>query len=172
MMTKIVENAYLSYGDQDAPVKVEVFLNLACPYCATIFEAADQTLAPYIKNGQVQYVIKHYDKPREMLLYGTLVNLFFDYNEPEKIYEIMKELFKKQTEWSESDSHSIKKMLTEEYGLKEEPETIDLSLKITAEAIERQVKMVPTVFINDKEFQYPIEIDAKELQEEIEKALA
>lgn len=172
MVTKVVENAYLSYGDPDAPVKVEVFLNLACPYCATIFEVADQTLTSYIDKGQVQYVIKHYDKPREMLLYGTLVNLFFDYNEPQRIYEIMKEIFEKQTEWSESDSHSIKKMLIEEYGLKEEPETIDLSLKITAEAIKRQVKMVPTVFINNKEFQYPIEINAEQLREEIDKILA
>lgn len=36
-----------------------------------------------------------------MLLYGTLANLFFDYNEPERIYEIMKNLCKKQSEWSE-----------------------------------------------------------------------
>lgn len=171
-MTKVIENAFLNYGRTDAPVKVEVFLNLACPYCATLFAAADKTLTPYIKNGQVQYVIKHYDKPREMLLYGTLVNLFFDYKDPQRIYELMKELFAKQSEWSESDSHSIKEMLTEQYKLKEEPDTIDLSLQITAEAIKRQVKMVPTVFINDKEFQYPIEIDANQLKAEIEAALA
>lgn len=171
-MINKIENAFLSYGRTDAPVKVEVFLNLACPYCATFFEAADQTLTPYIHDGKVQYVIKHYDKPREMLLYGTLVNLFFDYKQPERIYEIMKELFRKQSEWSESDSDSIKRMLTEQYDLKEEPETIDISLKITAEAIKRQVRMVPTVYINDKEFQYPVEIDAKQLQDEVENALA
>ena len=170
-MTKVIENAFLSYGNTDAPVKVEVFLNLACPYCATFFEAADQILTPYIKSGKVQYVIKHYDKPREMLLYGTLVNLFFDYNEPEHIYEIMKELFRKQSEWSESDSDSIKKMLMEQYGLKEEPDTIDISLKVTAEAIKRHVKMVPTVYINDKEFQFPVEIDAQQLKDEVEGAL-
>lgn len=171
-MTKLVENAFLSYGNSDAPVKVEVFLNLACPYCATFFEAADKSLTPYIENGKVEYIIKHYDKPREMLLYGTLANLFFDYKEPKRIYELMKELFAKQNQWSESDSDSIKKMLTEEYGLKEEPDTIDISLQITAEAIKRKVKMVPTVFINDKEFQYPVEIDAEQLKDEVEKALA
>ncbi|GAB3051755.1 thioredoxin domain-containing protein [Virgibacillus ainsalahensis] len=170
-MTKMVENAFLSYGKSDAPVKVEVFLNLACPYCATFFEAADQGLTPYIKNGQVQYIIKHYDKPREMLLYGTLVNLFLDYNDPERIYTIMKDLFANQSEWSESHSNSIKKMLVDQYGLKEEPDTIDLSLKITNEAIRREVKMVPTVFINEKEFQYPVEIDAQQLKDEIEEEL-
>lgn len=167
-----VENAFLSYGKEDAPVKVEVFLNLACPYCATFFQAADDTLTPYIANGQVQYVIKHYDKPREMLLYGTLANAFLDYKDPQRVYELMKDLFAKQSRWSESDSHSIKKMLVEEYGLQEEPDNIELSLKITAEAIKRQVKMVPTVFINGKEFQFPVELDADGLKQEVEQALA
>ncbi|GGA26150.1 thioredoxin domain-containing protein [Paenibacillus physcomitrellae] len=76
-MATVIENAFLSCGREDAPVKVEVFLNLACPYCATFFQAADDVLPPYLASGQVQYVIKHYDKPREMLLYGTLANAFF-----------------------------------------------------------------------------------------------
>lgn len=171
-MPTVIENAFLSYGKEDAPVKVEVFLNLACPYCATFFQAADDTLTPYIANGQVQYVIKHYDKPREMLLYGTLANAFLDYKDPQRVYELMKDLFAKQSRWSESDSHSIKKMLAEEYGLQEEPDNIELSLKITAEAIKRQVKMVPTVFINGKEFQFPVELDADGLKQEVEQALA
>ncbi|MEK0314899.1 thioredoxin domain-containing protein [Cohnella sp. 56] len=84
----------------------------------------------------------------------------------------MKDLFAKQNQWSESDSHSIKKMLTAEYGLQEQPDNIDLSLSIIAEAIERQVKMVPTVFINGKEIQYPDGIDANGLIKEVEQALA
>lgn len=170
-MTTVVKNAQLSYGSPDAPVKVEVFLNLACPYCATFFENADQTLQSFIQEGKVQYIIKHFDKPREMLLYGTLANCFFDYKEPEKIYDLMKDLFAKQSEWHEKDSDTIKKMLTEQYGLKEEPETIDIGLQIVAEAVERNVKMVPAVFINEKEFQFPVEIDAQQLKEEIEKVL-
>jgi len=171
-MTQVIENAFLSYGKDTAPVKVEVFLNLACPYCATFFQAADETLIPYIQNGQVQYVIKHYDKPREMLLYGTLANAFLDYSNPQKVYELMKDLFAKQSEWHEIDSHSIKKLLSEEYGLQEQPENIELSLKIIEEAIKRKVTMVPTVFINGKEFQYPVEIDADGLKMEVELALS
>ncbi|MFC3803848.1 thioredoxin domain-containing protein [Cohnella sp. GCM10012308] len=170
-MTRVIENAYLSYGKENAPVKVEVFLNLACPYCATFFQAADETLPSYMENGQVHYVVKHYDKPREMLLYGSLANAFLDYKDPERVYELMKDLFAKQSQWSESDSHSIKKMLTEEYGLQEQPDNIDLSLSIIAEAIKRRVKMVPTVFINGKEIQYPDEIDANGLIKEVEQAL-
>lgn len=170
-MTTTIENAFLSYGSKDAPVKVEVFLNLACPYCATFFKNADKTLKPFIEKGQVQYVIKHFDKPREMLLYGTLANCFFDYSDPERIYELMEELFAKQRDWHEADSDTIKNMLIEQYGLKEEPETIDIGLKIVAEAVARNIKMVPAVFINEKEFQYPVEIDDKQLEEEIKNLL-
>lgn len=170
-MTQTVENAFLSYGSNEAPVKVEVFLNLACPYCATFFENADKVLQPYIQEGKVQYIIKHFDKPREMLLYGTLANCFFDYKDPTKVYELMKELFAKQSQWHEKDSDTIKKMLVEQYGLKEEPETINISLQIISEAVKRNVTMVPAVFINNKEFQYPVELNAEQLKEEIDKIL-
>ncbi len=83
----------------------------------------------------------------------------------------MKELFAKQNRWSESDSHSIKKLLAEEYGLQEQPDNIELSLQITAEAMKRKVKMVPTVFINNKEFQFPAELDADQLKQEVKQAL-
>ncbi|MDG0792428.1 hypothetical protein OMP38_17260 [Cohnella ginsengisoli] len=63
-------------------------------------------------------------------------------------------------------------MLTEAYGLQEQPDNIDLSLSIIAEAIQRHVKMVPTVFINGNEIQYPDEIDASGLIKEVEQALA
>lgn len=167
-----MENRELSFGKKDAPVKVEVFLNLACPYCATYFAAAEEILPEYISNGKVEYVIKHYDKPREMLLIGTLANSFLDYKNPDRVREIMKDLFETQEVWDKLHNHDIKKLLSEKYQLQEEPDNIDIGLSVIAEAIRRNVKMVPTVFINDKEFQYPREIDAQELRSEIEAALA
>jgi protein-disulfide isomerase len=167
-----MENKQLSYGNQDAPVKVEVFLNLACPYCATYFAAAEEVLPEYIESGKVEYIIKHYDKPREMLLIGTLANSFLDYKNPDKVREIMKDLFETQDIWDKLHNHDIKKLLAEKYQLQEEPDNIDIGLSVIDEAIRRHVKMVPTVFINGKEFQYPREIDAQELRSEIDAALA
>lgn len=167
-----IENTELSYGHKEAPVKVEVFLNLTCPYCASFFSLAEETLKDYLDNDQVTYIIKHYDKPREMLLNGTLVNLFLDYEDSSRVREIMKELFETQEQWDQLNNQEIKKLLTDNYQLKEEPKNTDISLKVTAEAIQRQVKMVPTIFINNKEYQYPTEISAAELTAEIESALA
>lgn len=166
-----MKNDYLVLGDSNAPVKIEVFLNYACPYCATFYELVDTVLPPYLENSQVAVVVKHYDKPREMLLPGTLINANLDYSNPQKALEIISELFKEQATWDKFSSHDIKKYIEDKYGLQEEFSNIDRSLLITAEAIERNVTMVPTVFINELEFQYPREIFASELKEVIDNQL-
>ncbi|TVX98663.1 thioredoxin domain-containing protein [Cohnella terricola] len=166
-----IKNDYLVIGDINAPVKIEVFLNYACPYCATFYELVDNTLPQYFEQNKVALVVKHYDKPREMLLPGTLINANLDYSNPERTLEIISELFKNQATWDKYSNHEIKKYIEEKYDLKEEFSNIDRSLLITAEAIERGVTMVPTVFINEIEFQYPREIFADELVEVIEKEL-
>ena len=163
-----MKNDYLVLGDLQAPVKLEVFLNYACPYCATFYELVDTVLPPYIENKQVAVIVKHYDKPREMLLPGTLINANLDYTNPQKTLEIISELFKEQATWDKWSNIEIKAHLTKKYELKEEFDNIDRSLAITQEAIERGVKMVPTVFINDLEFQFPREIFADELVEVVE----
>ncbi|WP_141432918.1 thioredoxin domain-containing protein [Bacillus sp. 03113] len=170
-MTNQIEEALLSFGQKDAPVKVEVFLNLACPYCASFYGIAEDVLKDYIDNRQVEFIVKHYDKPREMLLNGTLINLFLDYENPSHVKETLKELFETQGKWDQLNNQEIKNLLSEKYHLKEEPQNTEISLNVTAEAIRRNVKMVPTVFINNKEYQYPTEITAEELKIEIEAAL-
>lgn len=166
-----IRNDFLVLGNKEAPVKVEVFLNLACPYCASFYELVDTVLVKYIEDNKVAVIVKHYDKPREMLLPGTLINLNLDYNDPQKTLEVISELFKEQSTWDQYSSHGIKQYIEEKFGLKEEEQNIELSLKLTAEAIERNVKMVPTVFIGDLEFQYPREIFKDELIEVIEEQL-
>ncbi len=166
-----VKNAYLSYGSKNAPVKVEVFLNLACPYCATFYAIAEEVLTPYINEDKVEFVIKHFDKPREMLLNGALINAFLHYSEKDRTREIIKEFFATQQEWDHLTNQDIKRMLQEKYGLIERSENTSISLNILGETIERNITMVPTIYINDKEFQYPRELDAEELRYEIETEL-
>lgn len=166
-----IKNNYLTIGNINAPIKIEIFLNYACPYCATLYALVDNILPKYIANKEVAVIVKHYDKPREMLLPGTLINANLNYNQPEKTLEIISELFKNQAVWDKYSNFEIKKYIEDKYGLQEEFSNIDKSLLITTEAIERNVRMVPTVFINDLEFQYPREISSDELITVIEKKL-
>ena len=167
----VTRNGHLTLGSDEAKVKVEVFLNLACPYCASFYELVDEVLNDYLDSNRVQFIVKHYDKPREMLLPGTLINLNLDYSTPSETLQHIKSLFREQDTWDKYSNHEIKKMLQNDYALREEEENIEISLNVTAEAIERGVKMVPTVFINELEFQYPQEIGAEQLKKEIEKRL-
>jgi len=167
-----LKNTHLTLGNAEAPIKVEVFLNLACPYCASFFELVDGALLQYINENKVELIVKHYDKPREMLLPGTLINLNLDYSNPAKTLDNINSLFKEQETWDKLSSHGIKEYIENNYGLKEEEPNIDISLQVTAEAIKRGVKMVPTVFINDLEFQYPREIFSEELVQVLEQQLS
>ena len=169
-MTEI-KNDFLVLGDIQAPIKIEVFLNYACPYCATFYELVDNVLPTYIETKKVALIVKHYDKPREMLLPGTFINANLDYGDAARTLEIISELFKNQGTWDKFSSHELKSYLEDTYGLKEEPTNIERGLQIIQEAIDRKVTMVPTVFINDLEFQYPREIFEDELVEVIEKQL-
>lgn len=166
-----IKNDYLVIGNRNAPVQIEVFLNFACPYCASFYELVDTVLPQYFESEQVTLIVKHYDKPREMLLPGTLINANLDYSNPQRTLEIISELFKNLDTWDKFSNLEIKQYITDKYGLKEEFSNIDRSLLITAEAIERNVKMVPTVFINDQEFQYPREIFADEFVQVINQEL-
>ena len=170
-MTNQIKNRQISFGKKDAGVKVEVFLNLTCPYCATFYGIAEDVLKDYLDSGKVEFIVKHYDKPREMLLNGTLVNLFLDYENPSRVKENLKELFETQGQWDQLNNQEIKTLLANKYQLKEEPQNTEISLDVTAEAIHRNVKMVPTVFIGNKEYQYPTELNAEELKAAIEAAL-
>ncbi|WP_277584647.1 thioredoxin domain-containing protein [Psychrobacillus antarcticus] len=166
-----IKNSHLTLGNAEARIKMEVFLNLACPYCASFYELVDGALQPYINENKVELIVKHYDKPREMLLPGALINLNLDYNNPAKTLDNIKSLFKEQETWDKLSSHGIKKYIEHSYGLKEEEQNIEISLQVISEAIERGVKMVPTVFINDLEFQYPREIFLEELIQVLDQQL-
>ena len=144
----------LSFGRDGAKKHVEVFLNTACPYCHNFFLAAHEAVMPRVESGEVRYTIKHYDKPKVRLLHGTIANLFLDYNQPNEAYEIMKSLFLTQKEWAHLDSGEIEQMMKQEYGCQEQRSTMNLSLDITKEAMERSISVVPTVFINGEKFEF------------------
>ncbi|MFC3418975.1 thioredoxin domain-containing protein [Salinicoccus hispanicus] len=161
----------LSLGRSDAHKHVEVFLNTACPYCVNFFLAAHEALMPRVEAGDVRYTIKHYDKPKVRLLHGTIANLFIDYNQPGRAYDLLHSLFRTQQEWRLLDSSEIEKMMQQEYGCEEQRSTMNLSLDITKEALERSITAVPTVFINDEVFKFESRGPIGEVAERLVKAI-
>ncbi|MFC3899813.1 thioredoxin domain-containing protein [Aliicoccus persicus] len=147
---------YLSIGEVDAPVVVESYINLGCPYCANYFEAAYTTFEDYIKNGELKHVIKHDDRTNGRLLKGTVANAHLNYEKPEKSYKHMRELFKTQKTWT-SSYDVLLTTLNRQLFLKEDQESGERSKHARADIESREVTKVPTVFINGAKFSFDSE---------------
>ena len=98
----MTEINYLTIGSESAPIKVESFINLACPYCKNFFFAADTVLKPFIDQGKVQHTIKHFDKTKQGLLKGTIANIYLNYQRPEETLDCIRELYQTQAQWKVS----------------------------------------------------------------------
>ncbi|MGX5791344.1 thioredoxin domain-containing protein [Staphylococcus equorum] len=153
----MTEVKHLTLGSSNAPVKVESFINLACPYCKNYFKAADQSLKQLIDQGKVQHVIKHFDKTKNGLLKGTVANIHLDYQNTDETLEIMRKLYDTQKEWT-VDFDTIEEKMQKQFNLLPQKEADERSIAITEEAVSRGIKGIPTVFINDKRFEFnPLE---------------
>lgn len=173
-MTTII-NDYLRIGSDDAPVKLEAFMNVACKGSASIYRLAKQVLPEYIENGKLQVIIKLYDKPREELIHGALVHWSLDNENPEQAIHVVTDLLEKHPSWMELSDKELKQQIVNDYGLSPEErlENVDVSLAITKEAIERDVKIVPTLFFNgEKLLGFTYELEPKDLRNAVEQALA
>lgn len=170
-----IKNNHLRKGNDNAPLKLEVFANVSCPGSAYLYNVAKDVFQEYIDNGQLQLVIKLWDKPREELLPGTLIHLSLDNSKPEEAIQTVESLLATQEEWHEFSDKELKQLLIDKYNgqVEERLENVDVSLAITHEAIERGVKYVPTIFLNGEE--QPLDhykFTADDIRGYIENALA
>jgi protein-disulfide isomerase len=159
------------FGAKEAPVKLTVFTNLACPHCATFLQDYETELLPAIENKQLELILKPFDKPKVGLLKGNLVHLFLDYKDQATTNPIILQLFKDQSEWKALTDNEIKIYLTENYGLTAQPDNTDYSLTITQEAINFDATSVPTALIS-RAGAAPTKITQEELKKELETAPA
>lgn len=169
-----MEKYYISIGEVDAPVVVESYINIGCPDTVNYFEAAYTTFDDLIDEGKVKHVIKHIDRTNGLLLKGTVANAHLDYEQPEKSYKILRDLFSTQSVWSTSYELMLDKLNRQLY-LKEEQGSGKRSKLVIEEANAREIKEIPTVFINGEQllfdFDDSIENISALLRQEVKKEL-
>lgn len=164
---------YFLIGQEDAPVTFEIFYNMSCPGSAIFYKDAKKLLPPLVQEGKAKVILYFYDKPREELLLGTLVHLSLQYDQPEKSLRIIDDLFETQEEWLHLTQHELKDLLVSKYDLEQEEieENTEISLAVTAEAIKRGVKSVPTLFINGEKCTFKERRIYSELPKYVEEAI-
>src|SRR5699024_136212 len=90
-----------------------------------------------------------------------------DYEDVGETLKIMRELYDSQKAWTQ-DFATVEQKMQQDFNLSPQKEADDRSLAITEEAVKREIKGIPTVFINGKKFEFnPL----KDLQRTIETKL-
>lgn len=112
----LVEKAQgVSLGENTAPVKMLVFSDYQCPYCATFaLQLEPLLIEEFVKTGKLQFV--YYDFPlggghRYSFLVSRAVRCAGDQN---KFWDYQNMVFAKQSEWAYDESVPMGKLL--DYG--------------------------------------------------------
>lgn len=138
-------------GNDEAPVKVIEFINLACPYCKQWHDLSKETLDAYVKSGKIQRIIKHFDKEKPSLQKGNVVHHHLDYNNPEKALETMNFLFDHQADWHHLTNEEVAEYAEKELLLTNQPNEAQIN-GIIQEAEAATIFFVPTVIIGEHIF--------------------
>lgn len=145
---KVTTEGGWHFGDSNAPIKVVEFINLRCPYCKKWWEKAAKILDPYVENGQVERIVKHFDKEKPSLRRGNVLHHHLSYDEEEGLREKLDHIVSHLDEWGDLEEDEVASWGKEQLGLTPQMNAEESS-KIIEEAKEANVFFVPSVFIED-----------------------
>ena len=174
------ESKMLSIGSPDAKVTVKVFSSLTCPHCANFHTSIFNKLKKeYIDKGLVRF--EHHAFPLDLAALNAEVVVRCQ-TDNEKKFELLEEIYNKQTFWAVgSDINKINDLIKKiglDFNLTEEKmntclENSDVQDEILNERIEAQkkykIESTPTIFVNEKK--YSGKADYKKFKKIIEKNL-
>ena len=174
------ESKVLTIGSPEAKVTIKVFSSLTCPHCASFHTNIYEKLKKeYIDKGLVKF--EHHAFPLDLAaLNAELIIRCQDINE--KKFDILTEIYNKQTTWAVgSDINKINELI-KKVGLNFDlsNEKMDLCLKneqvqdeILEQRIEAQkkykIESTPTIIINEKK--YSGEVNYRQFKKAIDKKL-
>ena len=174
------ESKVLTIGSPEAKVTIKVFSSLTCPHCASFHTNIYEKLKKeYIDKGLVKF--EHHAFPLDLAaLNAELIIRCQDINE--KKFDILTEIYNKQTTWAVgSDINKINELI-KKVGLNFDlsNEKMDLCLKneqvqdeILEQRIEAQkkykIESTPTIIINEKK--YSDEVNYRRFKKAIDKKL-
>ena len=175
-----VESKVLSIGSPEAKVTIKVFSSLTCPHCATFHTNIYEKLKKeYIDKGLVKF--EHHPFPLDLAALNAEIVIRCQNNIARK-FELLTEIYKKQTTWAiGSDINKINELIKKiglNFNLSNEK--MDMCLKndqaqdeILEQRIEAQkkykIESTPTIIINEKK--YSGKVDFKQFKKIIDKKL-
>ena len=155
---KITYQDAIKLGKDTAKVKVVEYYNLACPDALNYQEQFAFFLDPLIRTGQVQRILKHYDKTSPRLQKGNLVHDYIDYDNQEAAYTMADQYLRSQNDWARLDLDKVEAYLAQQGRVQQD--NSELAARVFEEAQAVGVGAVPTIFIEDQAFVETVDPEA------------
>ncbi len=141
-------------------------MNLRCPFCRQWWEQSASLLDKYVAEGKVERIVKLFDKEKPSLKRGNVIHHHLDYSNPEKTKEDISYFLAHQDEWGNLEEEDIVAYAADKRQLSKQSNE-EVAKEVIEEAERANVKLVPSVFIDDNIFDEHISNEAlKELIED------
>ena len=174
------ESKVLSIGSLDAKVTIKVFSSLTCPHCASFHTNIYEKLKEeYINKGLVKF--EHHAFPLDLAALNAEIVVRCQNNNNKK-FDLLTEIYKKQTTWAiGSDINKINELIKKiglNFDLSEEKMNVCLKDDQVQDEILKQrinaqkkykIESTPTIIINEKK--YSGKVDYKQFKKAIDKKL-
>jgi protein-disulfide isomerase len=174
------ESKVLSIGSPDAKVTIKVFSSLTCPHCASFHTNIYEKLKEeYINKGLVKF--EHHAFPLDLAALNAEIVVRCQNNNNKK-FDLLTEIYKKQTSWAiGSDINKINELIKKiglNFDLSEEKMNVCLKDdQVQDEILEQRInaqkkykiESTPTIIINEKK--YSGKVDYKQFKKAIDKKL-
>ena len=174
------QSKVLSIGSPEAKVTIKVFSSLTCPHCANFHTKVYEKLKEdYIDKGLVKF--EHHAFPLDLAALNAEIIVRCQ-NDIKKKFELLTEMYNKQTTWAVGSDISKINELIKKIGFNFDlsNEKMDICLKndkvqdeILEQRIEAQkkykIESTPTIIINEKK--YSGKVDYKQFKKAIDKKL-
>ncbi|MGO3732824.1 MAG: thioredoxin domain-containing protein [Vagococcus sp.] len=152
--TKVTTQTGLSFGRDDASIKLIEFVNLRCPFCRQWWDEKIELIRPYVESGKVQHIVKLFDKQKPGLAKGNVMHHYVPNNEG--AIEVISAIYDTQDEWGDLDTpDEIAHFAEHKLGLVLQDYQV-ASQDIVAEANDANIVFVPTMIVNDIYFDQKI----------------
>lgn len=165
---KVTTKGGLHFGEATAPVKIVEFINLRCPYSKMWWEKAAKVVDPYVKEGKVERIVKHFDKEKASLRNGNVMHHHLSYEDVKETRKSMDYIIDHLDEWADLKETDVAAWV-EDYLELDKKENAKEASKIIEETKQANIFSVPSVFIED--YIFDENISDEELKEIIETKL-
>ena len=172
------KNETITFGNNDAPVKIKVFSSLTCPHCADFHIEVIPKLLDYVNAGKVQIIFIDFPLDQAAFNASKLLHCVDNKNQ----MKLLDNIYENQKEWVSgttiSQINNNLKKIVKSFGIGDVEFDACVSNDLISDRIlngrinahkKYSIDSTPTVIINEKKLTGPN--DFKNIKKKIEKLI-